>query len=380
LDDAQTAAAKVADATRLLLELGCTRFYKKTCSAFRGNVGAECDALLEATGLPCMIVSGVYPGNGRSTRNGRHFVHGVPLEDSQFRDDPVHPMRTSLLQEIFAQQSHRKAVVIPLSTVRGGAALLQQALEEAALAASFLIVDGETEEDLTTLAEAARSFKLIGGSAGVSAYWIQNFIETIHRSGAPLPRVSGNGGSLVVSGSLTPQTLEQSRRLRDTGIATSELETLRLTDPDYLKRWSAETVRRGTEALQAGKAFFLYATQEPARVNATQAAARMRHESEAQLGKRVSALLAEGAHRILLSGAASGLVIAGGDTAGSVCGRLGISGNRIVEQLDTGVPLGITTSHDPIFIVLKSGGFGKPGFLVEAVARIAEKCQPHPLR
>ena len=42
-DDPGTAAAKVAAATQLLKELSCDRYFNKTCSVFRGNIGAEFD-------------------------------------------------------------------------------------------------------------------------------------------------------------------------------------------------------------------------------------------------------------------------------------------------------------------------------------------------
>ena len=39
---------KTFRAARLLQRLGCRQFYKKTCSVFRGNIGAEFDAMLDA--------------------------------------------------------------------------------------------------------------------------------------------------------------------------------------------------------------------------------------------------------------------------------------------------------------------------------------------
>lgn len=44
-DDPRTAADKVAQATRLLQELPCDRYFNKTCSVFRGNIGAEFDSM-----------------------------------------------------------------------------------------------------------------------------------------------------------------------------------------------------------------------------------------------------------------------------------------------------------------------------------------------
>ena len=45
-DSPEAAYNKVFGATKLLKELGCRQFYKKTCSVFRGNIGPEFDAML----------------------------------------------------------------------------------------------------------------------------------------------------------------------------------------------------------------------------------------------------------------------------------------------------------------------------------------------
>ena len=50
LDDRATAYAKVHAATLELHAAGCRQFHNKTCSVFRGNIGAEFDAMLDALG------------------------------------------------------------------------------------------------------------------------------------------------------------------------------------------------------------------------------------------------------------------------------------------------------------------------------------------
>ncbi|HEX2864135.1 MAG TPA: four-carbon acid sugar kinase family protein, partial [Deinococcales bacterium] len=76
---AAEAAARVRAATRALQACGCRRFWKKTCSVFRGNVGVEFDALLDTLGLDFAPAVAAFPRNGRTTVQGRHFVRGVPL-------------------------------------------------------------------------------------------------------------------------------------------------------------------------------------------------------------------------------------------------------------------------------------------------------------
>ncbi|HKY54321.1 MAG TPA: four-carbon acid sugar kinase family protein, partial [Anaerolineales bacterium] len=93
LDPPEVAYRKVFAATRELRQAGCRQFHNKTCSVFRGNIGAEFDAMLDALRLDFAVVVLGFPKNGRATVDGIHYVHGKKLEDSEFRHDPIHPMR-----------------------------------------------------------------------------------------------------------------------------------------------------------------------------------------------------------------------------------------------------------------------------------------------
>ena len=99
-DKPEVAYRKVYEATEVLKALGCTHFYKKTCSVFRGNIGMEFDAMLDALGHSFGVVVLGFPKNGRITKEGLHYVHGKLLEESEFRNDPVHPMLKSNLVDI----------------------------------------------------------------------------------------------------------------------------------------------------------------------------------------------------------------------------------------------------------------------------------------
>jgi uncharacterized protein YgbK (DUF1537 family) len=95
-------------------------FYNKTCSVFRGNIGAEFDAVLDCLDEECAVISLALPTNGRMTIQGIHYVHGRRLEESEFVNDPVHPMLESNLQSILQKQTNRKVTSIFLDVVRKG--------------------------------------------------------------------------------------------------------------------------------------------------------------------------------------------------------------------------------------------------------------------
>ena len=60
------------------------------------------------------------------------------------------------------------------------------------------------------------------------------------------------------------------------------------------------------------------------------------------------------------------LVVAGGETAGAVVGRLGIGGLRIGPEIDPGVPWTTSLGAPPLALALKSGNFGAPDFFLKS--------------
>jgi uncharacterized protein YgbK (DUF1537 family) len=89
-----------------------------------------------------------------------------------------------------------------------------------------------------------------------------------------------------------------------------------------------------------------------------------------QLGaERAGALVEDALARIaegLVGAGARRLIVAGGETAGAVVGRLGVSGLRIGPEIDPGVPWTVTLDEPPLALALKSGNFGAPDFFLKA--------------
>src|SRR5579875_1312991 len=82
LNSPTTAYAKTREAVHRLASRGYKRYFIKTCSVFRGNIGATFDAALDElnTSFACIILG--FPKNGRTTVDGVHYVRGVKLEES----------------------------------------------------------------------------------------------------------------------------------------------------------------------------------------------------------------------------------------------------------------------------------------------------------
>src|SRR5687768_4213761 len=86
---AEEAARRVRHVAELGLRAGAKYFFKKTDSTLRGDIGAELKALLEVTGEKQIPFVPAFPETGRTTREGIHYVHGVPIAETEFANDPL---------------------------------------------------------------------------------------------------------------------------------------------------------------------------------------------------------------------------------------------------------------------------------------------------
>ena len=90
----------------------------------------------------------------------------------------------------------------------------------------------------------------------------------------------------------------------------------------------------------------------------------------AEAGELVERAMAAIAKRLVADHDVRRLVVAGGETSGSVVSALGVSGLRIGAQIDPGVPGTVTVGDTPLALALKSGNFGAPDFFEKALRQM----------
>lgn len=366
LDTPEMAAEKSARAAAFLRRMGCDRFSAKTCSVFRGNIGASLDAVQDAVGADCTMVVLGFPANGRTTLHGVHYVRGVPLERTAFAADPVNPMHLSRLRDILAQQSKRPSAEFPYEWLELPLEKQQILLEELKARARYILFDVRDDNDLQLIA------RLIGGErsiAGASA--IFGALPRVWGCAAtpvPCPLHPSVPGTLIVSGSLTPQTRAQTAVLREHGIPCAMLDPVLLLEENCDTLYDRLTEKL-TAHLSAGQSVLLCADQDSCRV--ADAAARRGIDSRT-MGRRITSALALLAGRACRAGGVRRVLVAGGETSDCVSAALGVRSMRIWEELEPGIPLmtGRTRDGGELLLVFKSGSFGSDGFLLEAMRRM----------
>lgn len=355
---AEDAVAQSVESARWLLSLGVGQLYFKYCSTFdstdHGNIGPVADALAALVSARSVVFAPAVPEHGRTTYLGHLFVGDRLLSDSPLRDHPINPMTDSDLRRVLGRQTTTPVRLLDLSTVRSGAAALE-AMRAQTDERVFHIADIVSDDDVVAIAEAARLDPLVTGGAALGAALAA--LRSSTQTGAAL--TVPPGPALVLAGSCSAATRGQ--------IAEHRVEHPVFTVDVYALDRGEDVVTQAlaflTENADAVPA--VVASTDPDSVRQIQEDLGVERSSllvEAALGEIARGAVAQGFGRIL---------VAGGETSGSVVNSLGVRALRIGQEVAPGVPWTVADGEQPVALLLKSGNFGGPRIFADALA-IAE--------
>lgn len=375
---AEEAYARVYRKVKQVSRMGATQYINKQCSVFRGNIGAEFDAMLDALQEAFAVVVLGFPDNGRTTLHGIHYVGGVPLAESQFRNDPVHPMTKSSLREILQEQTRRRVDNIWYEVYDGGPQAVRQAVEEKRKDGGYCIMDVRDNRDLQLLAEALQGEKILCGSSALSEYLAR--LQTSDFAGGRKENgggtdctcpscmdAAGTGKVLGLAGSLMPQTAAQTEYMRERGYQVLTLDTRLLLEPEQRRRECERILEAAKKAYQEEDFVMIRTAQDPDVVKETKSLGQQRGIGNVEVSVTVSGTLSEIARHMIETQNIRGILVCGGDTSASICGHLGIRGMQVLEEIETGLPLCESVGLPHYRLVLKSGSFGSREFVERAL-------------
>jgi uncharacterized protein YgbK (DUF1537 family) len=312
--------------------------YKKLDSTLRGPIAAELVAALEATGRDCAIVAPAFPSAGRTTVDGVQLVRGVPVHETEAKNDPRTPVREGHLPTLLAASfpSIRSLGVEDLADPK----TVRRALEDG----RCVVADAVRDEDLEALVRAVPdpSEVLWSGSAGL-ALALGNVYPGPHTETKSSSLVSARK-VLVVVGSLS-------------GVSRGQLRAL-------VEEYGCETV---PVAGHSGVNEEVLDALRTALSESACAAVRSTEERNPSSAGLFVETLAEVVAALSEEGLFDALVLTGGETAVGVARRLGAAGILLEGEVEQGVPVGSLIGPKPYRVVTKAGAFGEPGTLVRAV-------------
>lgn len=324
----------IAEITKWAVKQGIRYFYKKTDSALRGNIGAELEALLTASGADMLFFAPAFPQIGRITRGGTQYWDGVPIHKTSFGQDPFEPVQTAFVPDVIAQQSGFSCgIAASGTTVPDGSP-------------AILVYDAESEEDLAQIAESLRMRPLplaMAGCAGFAAM-LPRLFEAKQERQADFPTAKN---LLVVSGSVHPVTERQLEYARKNGVPVHDLDGTQLAEAELLGAERAALLQQLALDLQKRRCACLAIRPEPVKDNAD------------AVRERISKRLADLAAAVLEQDPATGLLATGGDTLRSVAKRLNCHGICPIGEIFPGVVAAqMETSLGSRGVVTKAGGIG----------------------
>jgi uncharacterized protein YgbK (DUF1537 family) len=363
---AAEAVAQSLAACEALLAAGARQFLFKYCSTFdsteEGNIGPVAEALLKRLDGGFAIACPAFPTNGRTIYQGHLFVGGALLNESGMENHPLTPMRDANLVRVLSRQTEGGVGLLPFTVVEQGAGAIRHAVTKLREAGRrFAIADAITDAHLMALGEACASHALITGGSGIAMGLPENFrragLLPARPNAGTLPEVGGLAA--VLAGSCSRATLGQIGVARD-HVPTLELDALATPDAALLaaqaKAWMAGK-------LEAGRPIVIAASAPPDRVEALQK--KLGRDAAGALVEEAMAEIAEA----LVTAGVRRLVVAGGETSGSVVQRLGVRSLRIGAEIDPGVPWTHATpdsAPEGMLLALKSGNFGARDFFLKA--------------
>lgn len=342
------ACARMDHLVRTYASDPATLLFKKIDSTLRGHLGAELAAVIQArrddAKRGVAVMAPAFPAAGRTTVRGLHYVHGLPLHETEtWRNQKMmgEAYIPNMLEEAGLGIGH-----LGLEIIRSSVAELHRALTEGAKTNDVLVCDAETDSDLFSIAEA--SVRL-----GPEVFWVGSAGLAHHLPGAAGIIGAGNnhdrqmpylkGPTLFVMGSMSRTSKQQVEVLTASGICSVTVP------PDVLlagvtnRRWQLfeEELRN---AIAHGQDVLLVLGTNP--------------EVDLLHRPRLSFALAEMVEQ--LRDQVGALVASGGETARMVLERWGVTALRLVRELETGLPLSVVeTPGIPRFTVItKAGDFG----------------------
>lgn len=338
-----SAAYAAAETTRLLARHAGpgTLVYKKMDSTLRGHIGVEIAAALGVLRgfdpAAVTIIAPAYPGTGRTTRGGRQYVNGVPVEETEI----WHGMTGRADLPVLLTAHGLSAALLSVQPE----AQLALAMAEAAKTHDVLVCDAESDDDLAAIARAGCSLErpvLWAGSGGLARHLPAAY--ALKPVAAQSIKVSPVAGPLLfIIGSRSSVSHAQAAQL--VAYRTVMAHTVSATALDRCQgaSWDEQQSRlRG--AFEAGGDVLV----------------RLGDEATSLDGSHLSAALA----KLLAPFVAQcgGIFLTGGETAHAVLKTIGAVGLRLVREIEAGITLSMVQGgvFDGRPVVIKAGAFGSP--------------------
>lgn len=355
--DAETRHIPYEEAYRIVyravqdaLSAGFTHIYKKTDSGLRGNIGAELVAAMNAAGVDRIPFLPALPAMNRITRDGIHYIDGIPVAESVFGKDPFEPTTASSVEKIIHQQSNVAVVLRPL----GGSAEMD--------VPGIHVFDAETQENLEHIGSALRipDIRVSAGCAGFGTV----MASLLFPPGESVALPERDRKMFVVCGSVNAVTLRQMDEAEKAGFAHIHLTAEQKLDAAWVK--GEEKKAFIAKWMELASNCCILDVNDPKGCDDTARYSEERGLSAEYRRQRIAANLAILVKDLLDSGLEGTILCTGGDTLLALMKQVNVSALIPVGELAAGAVLTKFVYNGKTYnIISKSGGFGEPDLFIK---------------
>lgn len=414
------AAARVGAACEAIRARSGALVYKKIDSTLRGHVGFEINLVSDLMGFGLVVCAPAFPEMGRTTVGGHQLLHGVPVR-CQDMAGPDIPPRHAFIPDLLNHRAGRARAHIDLKTIHGGSAAIREAFARITAAPGVTVVvdmadptgwdglldaiyeDRDVSEGRRSSARGTDSARaadstpatksvLLCGSGGMAGALAERLARTRKprgsssrslrpsswqpRGATPSAHHRKDGPVLVFACSLHDTTVRQVEEARGRkSITICPFDPLSIVDEQEHLGEVDRLITSVATVLANGQ----NAVVTPERPDRPQLQAWLERLTEKAGGHDPASVVIEHlgivARRLFAVVDPGGIVLTGGETAGSVFQELHADGAWICEEIDTGIGRATVAggSHDGMGLVIKPGSFGDEHTLAKAVERLSPR-------
>jgi len=331
----EDASRRARAAATWLRAMGARWIYKKVDSVLRGQVTTEIEAAMAATDQALAILVPANPGLGRVIRDGRYYIRGKPVDETEFALDAAFPRKSSFVLEMISSP--------PAQPLRACA------VDDMLPSAGIVIGEAESSEHLDRWAAASTAGALRAGGAEFFAALLR---ADGHQplSVTPARRSARAVRELFVCGSSSAATQEFQAASEAAGVTVIGLPALAadtgaLTGPQH-----EELVRRAVSAYESKSRVVL-------RVGLDRVTDPLR-------AARLSSCVVRVAQSVLSQVAVGRVFAEGGATAVELARTLGWGRLQVLRELAPGVAALGLKGHAPAELTIKPGSYVWPAEVV----------------
>ncbi|MCP4453818.1 MAG: four-carbon acid sugar kinase family protein [Planctomycetes bacterium] len=306
--------------------------YNKVDSVLRGHVYAELRARMKIWKKSNVILAPANPSRGRIISNGRYLINGRPLDQTDFANDPQHPVTSCRVMDLLNGDSECSAYSVGYDRYMPDKA-------------GICVAEVTDSEDLKHWAAHVDDNTLAAGGADFFAALLTNRLPA-HAPRKPLAMEPVTGQTLFVCGSTSESARAAVGAAENLGVPVCRMPEPLVQGPSSDPQWIDQWTRTVVETLQR-RGCAIVAVDRPVIKHAEKACQLAFH-----MARLVECVLG---HTTL-----SELFIEGGGTADAIVDRMAWDTLNVLGEYRPGVVCTGLSGGETLRVTIKPGSYAWP--------------------